>query len=94
MRSIGDKNNHADLVKQKYYDLKNTMLYARTNHSMFPDYMWIQLASHFQVEMDVNVDINLLRLGQLEVEHSYNKHKLISTQTLNNYDWHQSVIFS
>ena len=94
MRSIGDKNNHADLVKQKYYDLKNTMLYARTNHSMFPDYMWIQLASHFQVEMDVNVDNNLLKLGQLEVEHSYNKHKLISTQTLNNYDWHQSVIFS
>lgn len=94
MRSIGDKNNHADLVKQKYYDLRNTMLYARKNHSMFPDYMWIQLASHFQIDMDVIVKDELLKLGQLEVEHSYKKHKLISSQTLNNYDWHQSVIFS
>jgi len=93
MRSIGERNNHADLIRQKYYDIKNTMLYARSNFTMFPDYMWIQLASHFQVDIDVTIDENILDLGLLELEHSYKKHQLISSKNMNNYDWHQSVIF-
>lgn len=93
MRDIGQRNNHEELVKSKYYNVKNTMLYARSNYSMFPDYMWIQLASHFQVDMDVKIDDNLLKLGMLEVEHVYKKHHLISSTNMNNYDWHQSVIF-
>ena len=93
MRGIGQRNKHIDLVKEKYYNIKNTMIYARTNYSMFPDYMWIQLASHFKINIDVTVDQDLLDVGRLELEHSYKKHKLISTKNKNNYDWHQSVIF-
>lgn len=93
MRTIGEQNNHAELVKEKYYSLKNTMLYARTNHSMFPDYMWIQLASHFGINMEVSVDSDYLDIGLLELEHSYKKHKLISSKNQNNYEWHREFIF-
>ena len=93
MRAIGERENHAELVKQKYYSIKNTMLYARSNFSMFPDYMWIQLASHFGIDFDVEIDQNKLDVGLLELEHSYKKHQLVSSQNMNNYDWLQSVIF-
>lgn len=93
MREIGKTDNHEQLIKDKYYDIRNTMGYASHNHTMFPDYMWIQLATHYNIDMDIQVDNELLELGLLEFKHNYKKHSLISKSTLNNYEWINKVIF-
>ena len=94
MSELGNKLQHKDLLLSKYNDIKNTMMYARKNYTMFPDYMWIQLASHYNINLETRkVDSTLLELAQLEFEYSYNKHKLVSESLENNYVWHQRVIF-
>ena len=49
MRKIGVRDNHADLVYKKYKD--NTLEYVSHWYSMFPDYMWAQLATSWDCDM-------------------------------------------
>ena len=93
MRAIGKENHHEQLIKDKYNDIRNTMMYATTNYTMFPDYMWLQLASHYGIDLDINVRDDILELGLLEFKHTYKKHQLISKSNLNNYEWLERVIF-
>ena len=49
MREIGVKNNHSNLVYEKYKN--NTLEYVSHWYSMFPDYMWAQLATTWDCDM-------------------------------------------
>ena len=93
MRALGERLKHKELVENKYRSVKNTMLYARSNYTMFPDYMWIQLASHFDIDIDVQVDKELCDIGLIELTKGYEKHNLISKSNQNNYDWHSDYVF-
>lgn len=93
MRALGDKLKHKELVENKYKSVKNTMLYARNNYTLFPDYMWIQLASHFDIDIDVQADKEMCDIGLIEFTASYEKHNLISKSNQNNYDWHKNYVF-
>lgn len=45
MRKIGVEQNHKQLLLEKYNDVKNNMESAVNHYTMYPDYMWMELAS-------------------------------------------------
>jgi hypothetical protein len=45
MRKIGIEKNHKELLFKKYNDSRNNMNSAINYHTMYPDYMWIELAA-------------------------------------------------
>ena len=51
MRSIGIKEKHHELIRQKYVDQRNSFAGATQTRSLFPDYMWLQMA----VDWDIDV---------------------------------------
>lgn len=95
MQTIGKADNHAALVIDKIYDEKNSMLGASTGYTMFPDYMWIQLALHWNIEFnDRNKSSKADKiLAKMQLDFDYNKHRYISSLCENNYTWHKNNIF-
>ena len=51
MQSWGRKYNHKELLLDKYNDYKNTINGAAQGLSFFPDYMWIQLADAWGIDI-------------------------------------------
>lgn len=45
MRQIGKDQNHKEILLQKYNDAKNNMESAVNYYTMYPDYMWLELAA-------------------------------------------------
>jgi len=96
MHDVGVKENHIDLVYSKYVDPRHAMASSINGVSMFPDYMWAQLAHSWGVDISKwRTDSSALQLDltQLHVTHLENKHKLISKTRMNNYDWHKQYRF-
>ena len=95
MKKLGKKLNHKSLVWEKYYDQRNSMYGAITGYTMFPDYMWAQLAASWGVLDDFDKSLNNLTY-KLAVDHyKYfeKKHDIISNILDNNYLWHKENIF-
>jgi tryptophan 7-halogenase len=91
MRSIGIKENHEDLVYEKYQDRYNTMAAALNGYTLFPEYMWAQLAHAWGLNLskwklnDVShLDLELSRLHFKNLE---KKNDLISETKENSYRW-------
>lgn len=47
----GIKENHVDLVYEKFKDPKNNMLAGFKGQTLFPDYMWLQLACSWGLDI-------------------------------------------
>jgi hypothetical protein len=95
MRELGEKLNHRSLVWSKYSEEKNSMYGAATGYTMFPDYMWAQLAASWGIIHDFKRPLNTLTYT-LAVNHytfSEHKHDIISKNLENNYHWHKKNIF-
>ena len=95
MQAIGEANDHTSLVIDKIYDEKNSMLGAITGYTMFPDYMWAQLASHWNIDFDVrnkSSDADKT-LAKMHFDFNNNKHKYIASLCENNYTWLKNNIF-
>lgn len=95
MRAIGKKLDHRSLVWQKYQNNKNSMYGAITGYTMFPDYMWAQLAASWGMLDDFDKSLNNLTY-RLAVDHYKffeNKHDVISDSVDSNYQWHKENIF-
>lgn len=79
MRKIGIEQNHKQLLKQKYNDAKNNMNHAVNYYTMYPDYMWIELAAAWCKDISSwskNTDIKL----QQQVLEYFKKPKHSSTK--------------
>jgi tryptophan halogenase len=91
MNSIGAKNNHVDLLYSKYMSEKNSMLSTFQNNTMFPDYMWSQLAYSWGVDISKwatrDIDNTQLELARLHFNQLESKHNLISKSRVNTYQW-------
>jgi tryptophan halogenase len=94
MQQLGKELNHKDLVLDKIYQLKNTMKSAIEGYTMFPDYMWAQLAVSWGIEVDKKqLNPTTLALAKLHFNNSEQKHSLISDHVQSNYQWHKENVF-
>jgi tryptophan halogenase len=95
MQVMGKDKNHASLVIDKIYDEKNSMRGAASGYTMFPDYMWAQLAAHWNIEFNVrnkSSDADKT-LAKMHFDFNNNKHKYIASLCENNYTWLKNNIF-
>ena len=95
MQVMGKDKNHASLVVDKIYDEKNSMNGAATGYTMFPDYMWVQLAAHWNIDFNVrnkSSDADKT-LAKMHFDFNNNKHKYIASLCENNYTWLKNNIF-
>jgi len=96
MQEIHKKENHIDLVYSKYVSEKNTMTKAIEGYSLFPDYMWAQLASSWGIPTQgwySKPNSNTIELAKMHHIHQEQKHFLISKNCENNYLWLKNNIF-
>ena len=91
MRAIGVKENHEDLVYEKYQDRYNTMAAALNGYTLFPEYMWAQLAHSWGLDLSKWKLNNLsqldLELSRLHFKNLEKKNDLISSTKENSYRW-------
>ena len=97
MRAIGERRNDADLLRQKYYDDKNTITNAEDNWSMFPDYMWLQVAISWGIDVShwfkEKVPNDVLDIGSCYFLNRDRKHDVVSNYLDNNYDWLKQNVY-
>ncbi len=73
------KQDHTKLINDKINNPLNTMKNSVAGYSMFPDYMWLQLAVSWGIDVDVkSVDKSFLDLSKKYYEYNENKHRTIS----------------
>jgi tryptophan halogenase len=98
MREIGRKENHKDILYQKYNDDRNTMMSAQDGWTLFPDYMWLQLATAWKVDISKwsnrTIDNVTYNLGLNYWKNLETKHHLISGSRENNYKWMKKNVFN
>lgn len=94
MQKKGKDENHRQLVIDKVYQEKNTMLGAATGYTMFPDYMWVQLALHWGIDVKGdNVNPIDKHLAKMHFNFNNQKHNYISNLCKNNFEWLTDHIF-
>lgn len=97
MRILGDKENHQDILMQKYTDPRNTMNSAQDGWTLFPDYMWLQLAISWGFDVSnwprKDIDPTTYELGLNYFKNLEQKNKIISQTRMNNHDWLKKYVF-
>ena len=96
MTALGEKENHAELFFEKYNDPRNSMSATTSGWTLFPDYMWAQLAVHFDMDTSKwvkELDPLTYKLGKLHFKNLENRHKLISGSKLNNHQWLKKYVY-
>jgi hypothetical protein len=95
MQKLGKKLNHKELVLEKIYQSKNTMKSAIEGYTMFPDYMWAQLAVSWGIDVNKKqLNSTTLALAKLHFNNSEQKHNIISNHVQPNYQWHKENVFN
>lgn len=96
MSELGVLKNHRNLVIEKIYEEKNTMHGASIGYTMFPDYMWTQLAIHWGITFDsrMKIDSKDQEIAKMHFEFNESKHRYISDTCDNNYEWLKNYIFN
>ena len=73
------KQNHTQLINDKINNPLNTMKNSVGGYSMFPDYMWLQLAISWGIDVkSKSVDDIFLDLSKKYYEYHENKHRTIA----------------
>jgi tryptophan halogenase len=73
------KQNHTQLINDKINNPLNTMKNSVGGYSMFPDYMWLQLAVSCGIDVELkSVDKVFLDLSKKYYEYNENKHRTIA----------------
>jgi len=95
MQALGKKLNHKDLVWSKYNHTNNSMYGAITGYTLFPDYMWCQLAISWGMHdtYSPKIDEGTYNLAKHHYQYSEKKHDMISSVVDKNSAWHKQVIF-
>ena len=96
MREIGIKEKHEEMLLQKYNDPRNSMMSTTKGWSLFPDYMWAQLAISWGIDTRhwvKNLDNTTYELGKLHFKTLEKRHSIISDTKTNNYSWLKQHIY-
>ena len=97
MRAIGKRDHHEDLVRQKYFDHKSSMVGVFDHWSMFADFMWMQLALSWNLDTskwyDKKIDNTTMDIGKDYFIGREHKHDLISNSLPNSYEWLKENVF-
>ena len=73
------KQNHTQLINDKINNPLNTMKNSIGGYSMFPDYMWLQLAVSWGIDVKSKpVDEIFLDLSKKYYEYNENKHRTVA----------------
>lgn len=99
MRAIGQKRNDLDLLRSKYFDPRNTMISAGEYWTMFPDYMWLQLAVSWGIDTKDWFKDQIISDATLDITKTYlttksQRHATVSRHMTNNYQWLREHIFN
>lgn len=97
MRELGKKENHKDLVYEKYKHKNNTMYSALEGYTMFPQYMWAQWAVHMGVDTSTWFDVkqdDTYELAKIHFLNTERRHQIISRSCKNNYAWLRENVFN
>lgn len=96
MKELGRRENHIDLVYEKYKHTNNTMQSALEGYTMFPQYMWAQWAVHMGIDTNnwttVKKD-DTYDLAKLYFTDTEARHNIISRSCKNNYLWLKENVF-
>jgi tryptophan halogenase len=95
MRAVHLKDNHVDLIREKYKT--NTMMKSLEGYSMFPDYMWGQLAAAWNIDTSdwyLDLDTQTKELAKLTFEMQKQRHDIISSTRTNHYTWLKETVFN
>lgn len=97
MNDLGIKENHQDLLYEKYMSKYNHISYAIQGYSLFPEYMWAQLAHSWNIDLSKWERKNYkqldLDLTELHFTHLEKKNYIISQTRTNNYIWLKKNMF-
>jgi hypothetical protein len=98
MRDIGRKENHLDLLYEKYKDRRNNMKSALMEmRTIFPDYMWANLADGWGLDLakwqDQTIDPTFVDLSRSYFKNLEKLHKTASQTGTNNYQWLKHNVF-
>jgi len=94
MQELGMNKNHKELVVNKINNERNTMQSAIKGYTMFPDYMWAQLALSWNINLNItDTPEHLKKLGLNYYNYTKDKHSYISSLCENNYEWLSKNVF-
>jgi len=94
MSALGRDLKHKELVFEKINHKFNTMKSSISGYTLFPDYMWMQLAISWGLEVPKrNLDVATIQLSLEHFNYFEKKHKMISNLCEPNYEWHKKNIF-
>lgn len=98
MHNIGVKENHAELVKSKYQNQKHHMEFTKEGWTLFPSYMYAQVAHSWGVDIsswtDATIDDITLELGLKHFKHLEDKFQLIARNTDNFYEYMKREVYN
>jgi tryptophan halogenase len=86
-RKRGERKNHRQMVKEKYNNKLSTLYHATQQYTMFPDYMWLELASTWIGDLSdwsLNIDKNTQNKYLDYLHNRKNKH-ILQCQLSKNY---------
>jgi hypothetical protein len=91
MRSIGERLNHKQLIIDKYLDPKNTIDGASRAEGFFPDFMWLELAAAWHLDLSnwprKPVDPDEVALAKAHFDYLNLNSKIASKYFQNNYEF-------
>lgn len=96
MKLIHCRDDHIDLIYSKYKHPNNVMTNAVAGYSLFPDYMWAQLATAWGINTNSwysKPDELTANLAEMHFLYQENKHKIIANTRQNTYSWLKQNIF-
>lgn len=97
MRDIGKKLNHEQLLLDKYNDHKNTINGAAQSKCFFPDYMWIELAATWNLDLSKwpskNIPEDELKLAELHFKYIQDHLKMSSSKFPQYHEYLKNIIF-
>ena len=93
MKSLGKKLNHHDMILNKIKDPRNSVFESIAGRTLFPDYMWMQMAVAWGHYPTTDLDKTRHDLAKLVINSTEQKHNIVSTVMMNNREWHKKYIF-
>lgn len=87
---LRDRSSEENLLREKYFDPRNSFKASVDNQTLFPEYMWIQLAHSWNIDYSSwkkEIPTEMIELGKMLFDKNDQKHKIVSGKCLNNFQW-------
>ena len=88
--SLRSQESEEDLLREKYFDPRNSFRSSVDNQTLFPEYMWVQLAQSWGIDISkwkTDIPLEILELGKMLFDKNDQKHKIVSEKCINNFLW-------